>query len=356
MRTGFLARILLSATIIFTLTIIAANAAGSGNDADLHAVEVEATPATQGIGGVCVVRATALFYGGCCYNLYASDVTAELEVPEEVQIVGGPTPSKYDSVTAIPGGIATEIPFEWSVKSTVLGSHDLWVTIRTKNCGSTRGNVTLEYVEGAAISEPSLFPDPPDLKRDLYISVNVSLALEGVWIESVSLYTLEGRYKKAEAANATLVLPNNDTIPGTGLDMIPHAYEEDLWGIQTEADREGWLTVWFVVTSSDGKNSTSPMYTLEVIDRDKVYKDQTRLYWISILMPMFGAMILLGGNHFLLSRRIETIMIDRSRGAEADAMRTLTFFGFLAFGIIVVMWAYSNGTFGEIAEALEEFI
>ncbi len=359
-ETGNRLRCLIGIAFIASITLILMvgmpSASAGGEDANLHSVQISATPSTQGVGGIVTVRAVAQLYGGCCYNLYADDLTAELTLPDGVILLGGPSPERYASVTAQPGGVATERVFEWTVRSKAVGVYDLDVVVRSRNCGNVKDNVTLEYVEGAAISEPALFPDPPDMRMDLFVSVNVSIAIRDVTVVSVSVYTVEGAREFVKAENETLILEGNRSVAGTFTVLTEHEYQKGIWWTRLEPPDSERIVLWVVVVGSDGKNTTSPVYSLRAIDRDRDYQELRGLYMASTFIPLLGAIAVIYVNNRLLAKRLEPILIRRGRASEIMAMRAMVFYAVLTIGVIMVLYALSAGWFQETGGLLQEGI
>jgi hypothetical protein len=151
--------------VLFIIPLIPPASAG-GQDATFDSVSGKAIPPVQGVGGELNIEASADFFGGCCYHLYAHDVKAELIVPEDVQIIS-PEPKTISEVDAVPGGMATTENFKWIIVGDKPGIYDLEVKVSTSNCGSQNAEIQVKIVKGVSISNVNIHPHVPSVNEEI---------------------------------------------------------------------------------------------------------------------------------------------------------------------------------------------
>ena len=173
--------------IFITMCVMIPTVSAGGDDAEFNSIEPVATPRVQGMGGEITIRVKANFFGGCCYHLYAHDVSAELVLPDGVELISTPL-GTIDMVDSQPGGQPTSVSFSWKVSSSVPGSYDMDVTVRTSNCGSQSDVVTITITEGASVSNPDIYPEEPSINEDISINVEVKSGRGEILIEQTELY------------------------------------------------------------------------------------------------------------------------------------------------------------------------
>ncbi|MEE9150214.1 MAG: hypothetical protein V3U20_00060, partial [Thermoplasmata archaeon] len=158
-----------------------------GEDAQMGDIKLSPTPDTQGQGGPITIVLEIPFYSGCCYPLYAYDVSASLQLPRNMEVVSGPEPEKYKKVEA-KAGKPSWVQIKWVVKSMIAGTYTIDVTVTTQNCGSATGSTIVTITEGCVISIPEVYPEQPSTEREIYVNIEALSPMEGVLIDNMTLY------------------------------------------------------------------------------------------------------------------------------------------------------------------------
>jgi hypothetical protein len=257
------------ALLILTLILSSQPVSAGGEDALLGDVELIPVPASQGEGGPITIEANIPFYSGCCYPLYAYDVSAVLNLPSNVEIISGPTPAKYSKVEATAGGEPTWVKITWIVKSMVAGEYTIGVAVNTQNCGSSEGSAVISVTEGCVISIPEVYPEKPSTERDLYINVEAMSPIEGVYIEEATFYyvTKGSELSNIKAKNEILNLGKSKTQEGNPISMEPIPDKENFFSVKVpKQDSFSYLHYWIVATDNHGNKTTSPVYILKIED------------------------------------------------------------------------------------------
>ena len=316
---------------IILLSLLPTVSAG-GQDATFDSVEVKAIPPMQGVGGDIKIEASANFFGGCCYHLYAKDVKAELNVlnaPEKVQITS-PLPSTIGSVDAVPGGKATSAKFEWTVASDVPGTYTIQVQVSSSNCGSQTSECEITVVEGASISEPTIFPSKPSVREPITFSAEVRSGNEFVGIDATTLYiwhsTEDYSFEDLKAEESRLYEINVDNVDhednkqnntsnntntdtsgryiGTGsMFQMSHVDFTESWRVRVnDFKKEENIYYWYKIETNDGKNTTSMVYKLKIEDLEKKYQMLNNMIWGTIFIITLGVILILGISWKYLDR------------------------------------------------------
>ncbi len=366
--------------MLFGIMTRAPTASGGALDAKLDKVVLTSTPNVVGIGGEVTLDAAVHIYGGCCYHLWAYDVAPELVLPEDVQLLSGPTPKEYGEVDGIPGGEPVIVHFTWKIRSMVVGYHSMNITINTENCGSASTNCTLRVVRGCAISEPVEFQAS---SGETVITVFADSYIEGVEVASVGLHYV--KYKEASAEDNTELKADNDTLVrggkveiGKEVDVTPVEYSDDYWrGSINTPDEACTIYYWIVATDNNGENTTSPVYRLDVVDVGRRDTVVSTTFWSLILGSIFGILALV-----VIYLRLRSTMPDpktakgflvlgmtRDPGIIKDLERTsvdaayqrklrnwrLIIGGIVAAaGIILIVWSIATGQLDALITHIEE--
>ncbi len=292
---------------------IVPHASAGGQDATFDSIEVTAVPSLQGVGGQITIEVRANFFGGCCYYLYAYDVKAELTVPENVQLLGA-QPDPIKSVDAEPGGQATSAKFKWLITSEIPGVYDLTVKVSTSNCGSISEVQQITFVEGASISDPTIFPTEPSINEDITFSAVVRSGNQFITIQRTTLYlwrssddynreelmTKDDRiYKKVdtESTNDT-DLKNNETLRspvGIGTPYFMNKVQfTNSWRVQVnDIKKEEYFYYWYKVETSDGKNITSEVFKKQIIDYEQKSQLLSGTIWTTATVIIIGILLIL---------------------------------------------------------------
>jgi hypothetical protein len=295
--------------VISTVSVLIPTASAAGDDAEFNSIDLTATPQVQGMGGEIVIRVQANFFGGCCYHLYAYDITPELVLPDNVKIIGS-LPGSVSKVDAQPGGQATSESFTWKVSSSEPGTYDLEVTVRTSNSGSLTEIITITVTEGASVSNPDIYPNEPSVDEEISISVEVKSGRDEVKIEQTDMYILASKNEyditKLVAKNETLYInENTDTnltqaklkeLDAGKLNPMTPVDFSDKWrsklpGFSDETE----VYLWFVVKNSDGQNTTSSVYNLKIEDLEQRELILSSVIWLTISGVIVGSILIFVG-------------------------------------------------------------
>lgn len=327
-----------TAIIALLGTLIAVpSALADGADAELHDVEVTASPSSQGIGGIILVDATVYFYGGCCYHLYANDVTAELSVPDGIDINEGPTPEKYGEVDAEPGGKATVVHFKWEVKCNAQGHFDLNVLIKTANCGSMEDEAVVEVVQGCIISSPVTYPQKLSVNRENIISLNASTSIEGRSVENVTLFYVKGKeFRRGTPKNDTIYLNNGKEIKGVPIPMEQDPYIPEQWMCKLDMRNEVIINFWFVAKDDLGENTTSSLFSREVIDQEAIDEMVGAIFWVLFIGFLIGFILIYMIHGFILKRKESRSNILRLRAEHRTEKKLNRTHGIIALGLLII--------------------
>ncbi|UCE74232.1 MAG: hypothetical protein JSV56_00625 [Methanomassiliicoccales archaeon] len=336
------------------LTIPLASAAGV--DADLHNVEVSALPSYQGRGGPIIVDAAVYVYGGCCYHLYAFEVTANLTVPESIEILEGPSPERYDEIDAPPGGAATIVHFKWKVKGYEEGSFNLSVKIDTKNCGSVENFVVIEIVGDCVISYPDLFPEQPSVDKENIISIFASTASEEMYVEDVKLFYILGEgFSEGIPKNDTLYLNNGEEKKAIMVNMEQDPYVPEQWMCKMKYETKNRINFWFVAKDDIGKNTTSPLYSMEIIDPQEV-DSLVNIASIGLILGTVIGFIVIFIVQGFVAKKKDSKFSELKSTKESVKVKgvgkryNIIHFSLLIISILTIIIALYLGMFGELIE------
>jgi len=340
------------------------NASAGTEDASMSDFKLTITPYRQGVGGEITIEASVSFFGGCCYSLFAYDVRTTIVLPENVQLVKGSLTQQKDEVEATEGGAATTVHFKWTVKSMVPDTYVIKVNLTTKNCGNLNADETMEVIEGCSMTIPTLYPDNPSTKKDTFVMLDVSCGLEGVVVENVNLFYIKSGKKLASDTNK--IYADNDTIlwpggskSGTPAIMEGREFTDNTWkgAIQEQKD-ETIIYYWIVAKDNTGKNTTSIVYSYEVLEIDRIYFIADILNWLPILGTLIGIILIVflynkfrnptigKGVHLLGSdsiKEIHSTIIDSTFQNKLYYRRLLIAILLLIVAIIVLIWAMYSG-------------
>jgi hypothetical protein len=357
--------------IIFGIQIFNVNASAGSEGAEMEDVVFTATPYTQGLGGQVALDAELSFFGGCCYPLFAYDIKAEIFIPDNVELISGNDIQEIDTVEAVEGGAPTIVHFKWVIKSIVPGDYNIRVNVTTSNCGKSNAEILVRYVEGCSMSIPKVYPDIPNTDRETYVNIDVSSGLEGVQVESVKFfyikYSNEKNYdtNKIKADNDTLIL---DGISKKGIVISPERveYQPDTWkGMIPKQNEECEIYYWIVATDNTGKNTTSVVYSFEVLEIGQIYNFIDVLTWFSIIATIIGIIIImvyfnksntptLKKNPLLLGSKslkdLQNNKIENPSNVQTRVQRNIVLILLLIISIIMLIWAIYSGHFEQFAE------
>lgn len=373
----------LSLLVISTVSVLIPTASAAGDDAEFNSIDLTATPQVQGMGGEIVIRVQANFFGGCCYHLYAYDVTPELVVPDNVRIIGS-LPGSVSKVDAQPGGQATSEGFSWKVSSTEPGTYDLEVTVRTSNSGSLTEIITITITEGASISNPDIYPNEPSVKEEISINVEVKSGRDEVKIEQTDMYILSSKNEydltKLVAKNEILYInENTDTnltlaqlkeLDAGKLNPMTPVDFSDKWRSKLPGfSGETEVYLWFVVKTSDGQNTTSSVYNLKIQDLEQRELILSSVIWLTISGVIIGSILifvgwiavtgktektkgkkgfmLLGGKFREEPYKADTPKIKAIQQRQAMFQFVLIIF-LIIIAIVLIIWAVYAGLFTEL--------
>lgn len=264
MRTHFPTLACLSLVLCLSLTLLLAPCAEADELATFDGVEATAVPNIQGVGGPIELTATGIFYGGCCYPLWAHDIVPHIELPPGMENISTPISENIGEVEGTSGGAPVRVDFTWLVKAKVKGTYQINFTIESSDCGQHSTSVMVDIIEGVPISQPQTFPLKPELGEPYRLMLESSSPFETVSVEWVKTYYL------LTDSKPTLVKPANDTLgqqKGKEVVMGQDQFRAELWNGQVPMEGQGkYLTLWFVAHDSMDRNTTSPMYLKEVFD------------------------------------------------------------------------------------------
>lgn len=342
--------------ILLGTQVVFPTAMADGADAELHNVELLASPSSQGLGGVIIIDAAAYFYGGCCYHLYANDVTANLTAPEDIVVLSGPTPEKYDEVDAEPGGKATIVHFKWTVSGSLKGAYNLTTTISSKNCGSVENSIGIEIVEGCIISAPEIYPKEPQVRKDNIIQVTASTSLEGRSVSDVTFFYVTGKkFRSGEPVNGTLSLDDGSTVRGAAVILNQDELIPEKWTCTMKPQSTRTLYYWFVATDDLGENTTSSLAVMEITDPDRIDSITGSIFWGSMIIALIGFILIFEVQSIYFKRKDEKSNVlkleDQEQGKEITKHKLdLATLSILAFSIVVLVLAAVLGWIGEIVD------
>ena len=372
--------ILVTGFLFMSIWVFTLNVAGGASDAKLDQVVLTPTPSQIGVGGEVTLDAAVYIYGGCCYHLWAYDVTPELTLPENAELISGPTPTSFDKVDGIPGGEPVVVHFYWKVKSMEVGLHTFNVTIKTDNCGSVSTNCTMSIVHGCAISEPEEFHTS---KGDTVITVFADSYIEGIDVDKVGLYYTVAR--GASKSDESKFIADNDTLlrdstmdHGERVDTVPVEFNDGYWrGIIDTPDDISTVYYWIVATDNNGKNTTTQVYRFIVEDEEKRDLVVSITFWSLVFGTILGiiAIVMLykrfhssssasdQSKGFLLLgmsrnpgiiKNLQRTIIDPSFQRRLRNRRLVIGAIVAALGIALLLWGISTGQFGTMMTHMKE--
>ncbi len=359
------------------------NVSAAGEDAEFNSIELTATPQVQGMGGEIVISALANFFGGCCYHLYAYDVSAELEVPAILKITSTPQ-GTIKEVDAKPGGQATSERFQWRITGNIPGTYGLNVTVTTSNCGSLTDSISITITKGASISNLDIYPQRPSLDEDISVSVEVQIGREGLEIQDSTIYVLSSKnkydvrelfaeneilYLKTEADDELQSLQIETLGGGNAIAMEPVSFT-DKWRARLSGfAKETEVYLWFVVTTNDGANTTSSVYHLEIEDIEYTNYMVFMTTWTTFFILLVGVILIigvwlvklkrvektgtikgifpLGGKYYEDPYRTDAPELHKP-SKQLEMVRYLVIIFVIICAIVFVIWAIYLGLFTEL--------
>jgi hypothetical protein len=342
--------------------------AAGGEDANMGDADLTATPDTQGQGGHITIEAAIPFYGGCCYALYGYDVTAVLDVPKDVQIVSGPDPQIISKVEAKAGGVPSYARFKWIVKSMSAGTYEIGVNVDSQNCGSTSGSTSITVTEGCVLSIPEVYPEQSSTKKKTFVNVQASSPIEGVEIDSVTLYyvTSQNKLSSPKPKDDIIFYGGDGSKKGTPISMELAEDDSGQWETSIPKQNEDtYLHYWVVATDNSGNATTSPAYVLDIEDMEYADFILTLAIWLPIILAIISVAIIT--MLLSLSTKVDIkqrglLILGSSRVAKAEAakkvdegylrkvnLRVYAVAGIsIVAGVGILLWAILGGQLSEI--------
>jgi hypothetical protein len=365
LRTLLLIFIILVVGLNFaTLNVIAGT-----EDAEMADVSLSATPSRQGLGGEMIIDAAIDFFGGCCYPLWAYNVQATINIPENVELTDGLATQRIGEVKALEGGAATTIHFKWKIKSMIPNEYLIRVNLTTKNCGNSNREVLVEYVEGLSMSIPVIYPDIPTTDSETLVMMDIRSGLEGIEVDSVELFyitTDDSKFDidKIETENDTMIV-GQSIKKGAQAAAFEIEYTTDSWKSSIPRQpEECTVYYWLVAEDSTGKNTTSVVYSFEVQDLEQIYFVVDILNWLPIIGTIIGIIIivylfkrlrapLIGKGELVLGgssiKDIHGTKIDKTKLKKLNLNREIVVILLLIVSIIILLWTVYAGHFIEFA-------
>ncbi len=268
--------IVLVAAAMLLLVLASTQPVSAGSqDATFEKIEIEVTPSIQGVGGTMEVKVIAYFFGGCCYQLFAEDITCSLEVPVGLtDKFNGSTPAKVDSLTALAGGEATLTFFTFTLRCDEVGSYMLNATVDSSNCGSRMAEAEVHVIKGATITKPEYFPPTPTTESTTMIDFDSMYPVGDIEVTQAQVYYFasDKKYETAEmvAVNETLEINGNPM----DFDGVLECDRDEVTGtgFKTELPQtdKPYMYYWIVVKDENDKATTSQVYRIDVEDTSAV--------------------------------------------------------------------------------------
>jgi hypothetical protein len=358
--------------LILILVFSSQPVVAGGEDALLGDAELTPIPGSQGEGGPITLDLAIPFYSGCCYPLYAYDVSASLTLPRNIKVISGPEPQKFSKVEAAAGGEPTWVHITWVVKSMIAGEYSIDVTVDTQNCGSTQSSASVTVTEGCVMSIPEVYPEKPSTEKDVYVNIEAMSPMEGVFIDDAVLYytTFDNEKKASNPKNETMFFGEDKSIEGTPIAMEPMEGRANFFTVRIpKQSSASYLHFWVVATDNLGKKTSSPAYALKVEDMDQANFVLNLAVWSPFIITIMGIIIMiLLSKHFkkvdekeegmlvLGSHRIsqKDTSVDLKKIYQKRWNRTLYLgFGFLfSAGMILLVWGILSNQLGELVYVL----
>jgi hypothetical protein len=266
----------------------------------------------------------------------------------------GPTPEKYEEVDAQPGGTATVVHFRWSVKANSQGNFNLGVLVNTKNCGSAEGEVKVEIVQGCVISYPDVYPKQLRIDKKIIMSTSASTSLEGRSVESVTLfYIMDEGLTGGLPENDSLLLEGKENKPGTLITMEEDPYLPDQWTCRFDIKKTGALNFWFVATDNTGENTTSSLYTMEVINQNAIDSLTSIIFWGLIIGTVIGFILIFWIRESMTHKRErKTNLLNLDIGDKKEEkrvrVRDIVIIGILILSIVTLVLSLIFGLINDI--------
>ena len=344
----------------------APNALAGTEDATMSDLIITATPHRQGVGGEILIDASISFFGGCCYPLFAYDIETTIFLPENVEMVSGQPTRKIDEVEAHEGGSPTTIHFKWTLKSLVPDTYTIKVNLTTDNCGDSNEEITLEITEGFSMTIPQVYPDIPTTNKNSIIRLDITSSLEGIEAETVNLFYVKSTdnmpsdAKEFYAENGSLNW-STGSIDGKSIEMNAIDYAPSTWkGAIPSQNKDAEIYYWVVVEDNMGKNTTSVVYSIEVLNIDRVYFFVDFLNLIPIIGILIGIFLIvylfnkvrvpyIGKGEFVLgtpsSKNIpfSPTPINYSDSNRLNQRRNVVVIILLIISIFLLFWAIYSG-------------
>lgn len=372
-----IAQWILIGILIITMfpTFFSQNVIAQGDDALMGEISITAEPDSQGAGGPITIVVDIPFYGGCCYPLWAYEVSASLNLPEYVSLAEGPIPAKYDEIEAKAGGEADYYYFKWTVKSMVPGRYNVSVTVTTENCGIAEGIVGFAITEGCVMSIPEIYPELAPTNREINLKLEAMSPIEGITIENVNLFYFIGNEELniAKTKNEVILYEGGGSDTGKYIPMNRNENEDYLWETVIPGQSSTcYLYYWVVATDSQGNITTSPAYSLKIEDLDQASLMVNLAFWLSILFTIIGLLIIVVSIMILKRRALERnkdgVHIIGSEegpsyGSETDQdtlwrkkkkrIRAIAFIALIIITAIFIVWTITSNLYDDLIYIVE---
>ncbi len=342
-----------------------------GEDAQMGDIKLTPTPDSQGQGGAITLELEIPFYSGCCYPLYAYDVSASLQLPRNVEIVSGPEPQKHNKVEAKAGGDSTLVYIKWEVKSMIAGTYTIDATVTTQNCGTATGSATVTVTEGCVISIPEIYPEQPITDKEIHVNLEALSPIEWINIEDVTLYylSLEDELTAPESKNDTIYFGKSGSKVGEAISMDP-VEDSTFWAVKIpKQGSSSFLHYWVVATDNEGNKTTSPVYILKVEDMAYANLVLNLAIWSPLILTIISIIFMIvirkhsrkvdvaqEGILVLGSTRISQSEKDKSLVEHHRRKMNLTLYAIfgimITIGILFLLWALLNDQLYDLINAM----
>ncbi len=262
MRASALAPLALAAVVLFLPSALAAD------PGQMESVDLEATPAAQGLGGPFEVTVRVEFATDPHATLIVTDLTVELSVPPGLAVVIDPA---YDDNPVLEARV--DLPptqsflvrtYQWKLTAVAIGLHEVSARVTTDSSGGGDASANVTVREGIVIGQLVASPTGPTVSDALHFELPVTSGFDEatsplqVWLY---IYQSPELVHPSSANGSALQLTNGDTVRGAG---FPMEEEDGTYRYDVPAQPRGTLIYW--VNAQTPHSNTTTKAVLMLVD------------------------------------------------------------------------------------------
>lgn len=231
---------------IASLALLAAPAASAADPGQINALDLQVTPAAQGIGGPFEAVLTVEFSTDPHATLLVTNFTATLALAEGLEFRPPTTdnPVHVAQIDLPPTQGSLVVTYRWNLTATALGAQEVSVTVTTAEAGGGADSKTVTVREGIVIGQVTATPAHPTNSDALHFEVPVTSGFdEGTDPLEVRLYIYQttAPVKPASANGSVVRLTTGETFSGAG---FPMSADNGTYSYDVPAQPRGTIIYW----------------------------------------------------------------------------------------------------------------